>query len=200
VGKAVGASHCQSMVRSLLCAAVAARPDIAHAVGAVAGFWSGPCGAHLAAVGRIFRYLKGTAEFGLRFAKSDGRELVGCSGSGWAGGVDDHHSEAGCVALGWATQGAVWLGRFLSGLVPAGVAGSAVVVDDGRGTVAVAGDPVAHARTGRVDVCCHYVRGAVREGTVVLQCCSAEAMAAGILAGSLTGNRFERRWDSQPAD
>ena len=48
----------QSMVGSLLHAARATRPDIAHAVGLVSKFNSAPTQAHLTAVKRIFRYLK----------------------------------------------------------------------------------------------------------------------------------------------
>ena len=158
VSKAVEATHYQSMVGSLLYAAVATRPDIAQAVGAVAKFWSKPCEAHLTAVKRIFRYLKGTAEFGLKFMKSDGGELVGYSDADWAGDVDDRHSttgnlflmaggpvswlskkqpvvalsttEAEYVALSMATQEAVWLRRFLSGLAPAEVAKPTVIMED----------------------------------------------------------------------
>ena len=76
---------------------MATRPDIA--VGAVAKFCSKPCEAHLTAVKRIFRYLKGTAEFSLKFMKSDGGELVGYSDADWAGDVDDRHSTTGNLFL-----------------------------------------------------------------------------------------------------
>ena len=54
----------QSMVGSLLYAAIATRPDISQAVGAVSKFNSCPTEAHLTAVKRIFRYLKGTINLG----------------------------------------------------------------------------------------------------------------------------------------
>jgi len=55
----------QSMVGSLLYIAMATRPDIAHAVGVVSKFNSNPTQAHLTAVKRIMRYLKGTTDIGL---------------------------------------------------------------------------------------------------------------------------------------
>ena len=53
----------QSIVGSLLYAAIATRPDISHAVGVVSKFCSKPTEAHLTAVKRILRYLKGTLNF-----------------------------------------------------------------------------------------------------------------------------------------
>ena len=52
--------HYQSMVGSLLHAARATRTDIAQAVGMVSKFNAEPTEAHIIAVKRIFRYLKGT--------------------------------------------------------------------------------------------------------------------------------------------
>ena len=65
--KKVDAAQYQSMVRSLLHAARATRPDIAHAVGIVSKFNAAPTQAHLTAVKRIFRYLKGTIELKLQY-------------------------------------------------------------------------------------------------------------------------------------
>ena len=46
-------------------------PDIEHAVGIVARFQVDPKEAHYALVKRIFRYLKGTPEFGLWYDRSN---------------------------------------------------------------------------------------------------------------------------------
>ena len=55
------------MVGSLLHAARATRPDIAQAVGVVSKFNAEPTEAHLTAVKRIFRYLKGTVNLALQY-------------------------------------------------------------------------------------------------------------------------------------
>ena len=73
------------MVGSPLYAAMATRPDIALAVGAVSKFNSCPNEAHLTAVKRIFRYLKGTINFGLKYQKLANYNLVGFSDADWAG-------------------------------------------------------------------------------------------------------------------
>ncbi len=59
----------QSMVGSVLYAAMAKRPDIAHAMGAVSKFNSRPTEAHLISVKRILRYLRGTINLTLNYHK-----------------------------------------------------------------------------------------------------------------------------------
>ena len=71
------------MVGSLLFAAMATRPDIAQTVGVVSKFCSKPSEAHLTAVKRIFRYLKETATFGLKYKCSGQQALVGFSDADW---------------------------------------------------------------------------------------------------------------------
>ena len=55
------------MVGSVLYAAMATRPDIAQAVAVVSKFNSKPYEAHLTAVKRILRYLKGTVNLALKY-------------------------------------------------------------------------------------------------------------------------------------
>lgn len=91
VSKPVDPGYYQSMVGSLLYAAIATRPDIANAVGAVSKFNLCPTEAHMTAVKRIFRYLKGTINLGLKY-KQDNCDLIGLSDADWAGDTDDRHS------------------------------------------------------------------------------------------------------------
>ncbi len=102
----------QSMVGSLLYATMATRPDIAFAVGVVSKFSSAPTTAHLTAVKRIFRYLKGTMHLGLCYEKTADVhvDLIGYSDADWAGDHDDMHSTSGLVFL--MANGAVsWSSR-----------------------------------------------------------------------------------------
>ena len=131
----------QSIVGSLLYAAIATRPDIAQAVGAVSKFNSCPTETHITGVKRILRYLKGTINLGLKFEKKADNSIIGFSDADWAGDLDNRHStsgnlfvmsggairwlskkqpvvtlsttEAEYVALGAATQEVVWLRRLL---------------------------------------------------------------------------------------
>ena len=134
--KIVDSVRYQSMVGS-------SRPDIAHAVANVLKLNSEPTEAHLTAVKRIFRYLKGTINLSLCYS-STGNNMFGYSDADWAGDLDDRHSTSGNVfnmaggavswlsqkqqtvalstseaeymALGSAVQEAIWLQRLLTDL------------------------------------------------------------------------------------
>ena len=217
--KPVDATNYQSMVGSLLYTAVATRPDIAQAVGVVAKFCSKPHEAHLTAVKQILRYLKGTSDLGLKFVKSDCAEPVGYSDADWAGDTDDRHSttgnlflmsgspmswlskkqpivalstsEAEYVALSMATQEAVWLRCFLSGLTATELEKPTAIMEDNQGAIAIARNSICQARIKHIDIRFHYVREAVQQKSIILQYCPTENMIADLLTKSLSRNRFE---------
>ena len=54
-----------SIVGSLMYAMVCTRPDIAHVVGVLSRFMSKPGKEHWTAVKRVFKYLRGTNDYGL---------------------------------------------------------------------------------------------------------------------------------------
>ena len=85
----------QSIVGSLLYAAIATFPDIAQAVAVVSKFCASPTEAHLTAAKRILRYLKGTSDLGLKYTMSDNGTLVGYVDADWAGDFDDGRSTSG---------------------------------------------------------------------------------------------------------
>ena len=89
----------QSMVGSLLYAAITTCPNISQAVGAASKYCSNPSEAHLTAVKRILRYLKKTINLGLKYEKLESSTLVGYSDADWAGDFDDHHSTSGNLVL-----------------------------------------------------------------------------------------------------
>ena len=98
----------QSKVGSLIYAAIATRPDIAQAVGTLAKFNSSPNEAHLTAVKRVFRYLKGTVKLHLQYEASD-KSMEGYSDADWAADSEDRRSTSGNVfvmsngAISWAS-------------------------------------------------------------------------------------------------
>ena len=58
----------------------------------------------------IFRYLKGTQQYGLRYSKSDSSNCVGFSGADWGGDLDDRKStsvyvfQVGGTAISWRSK------------------------------------------------------------------------------------------------
>lgn len=179
----------QSMVGSLLYAACATRPDISHTVGAVSKFNSKPTEAHLTALKRILRYLKGTSTLALKYQQGEALSLVGYSDADWAGDRDDWHStsgniflmtggpiswyskkqaivvlstsEAEYVALSAVTQEAVWLRQLLTDLQVT-LSEPIVLMEDNQGAIAIARNPTGHARTKHIDIRYHFVREAMQ--------------------------------------
>jgi hypothetical protein len=73
------------------------RPDVMQAIGHVARFQAAPKESHVLAVKRIFRYLKGTEEFGLWYPKGKDLSLIAYIDADWAGCIDDRQSTSGAV-------------------------------------------------------------------------------------------------------
>ena len=74
-GKPVDQTKYRGMIGSLLYL-TASRPDIMYSVCLRARFQAYPKASHLNVVRRIFRYLKGTIDIGLRYLKSDNFKLI----------------------------------------------------------------------------------------------------------------------------
>ena len=187
----VDSSKYQSMMGSLLWAAISTRSDIAQAVSTVSRFNKEPNQAHLTAVKRILRYLKGTADLGIVYGPTSGTGLVGFSDANWAGDHDDRRltignvflfsrgpvswlserqktvalstTEAEYMALSSATQELIWLRRLLADL-KSPETDSTVVHEDNQGAIALVKNPVTHKRTKDIDIRHHFVREEFENG------------------------------------
>ena len=74
-------------------------------------------------------------------------------------------SEVEYIALCLATQEAVWIRRLLTELlVPVK---PVMLMEDNQAAIAIATNPVAHARTKHIDVQFHYVREALQDGALM---------------------------------
>jgi hypothetical protein len=63
----------------------------------VAWFQAAPKESHVLVVKRIFRYFKGTKEFGLWYPKENDLSLIAYTDADWAGCIDDWRSTSGAV-------------------------------------------------------------------------------------------------------
>lgn len=209
----------QSIVGSLLYAAITNRPDIAQAVGVVSKFCANSTQSHLTAAKRILRYLKGTVNLGLSYKKCADGNLIGYSDADWAGDMDDRHStsgnvfllakravswlskkeatvalsttEAEYVALSTATQEAIWLRKLLAD-VGNPLEEPIVVSEDNQGDIAMAKNPVGHARTKHIDIRYHFVREGVQHGAIILKYIATGEMIADILTKPLPKCIFQK--------
>jgi hypothetical protein len=207
----------QSIVGSLLYAAVATRPDISQAVGVLSRFNSAPTEAHLTAAKRVLRYLKGTINLSLQYKKTENSDVTGYSDAGWADDVDSRRSttgnvfimsgspiswlsqrqstvalstaEAEYIALSSACQEAVWLQRLLTDI------GENIkpitIMEDNQGAIAIAKNPVGHKRTKHIDIRYHFVREQTQKGVIEIQYLSTKEMLADMFTKPLPRGQFE---------
>lgn len=64
-------------------------PNIMHVVCLVSRFQADPKEAHVTTIKRMFRYLKGTPDYGLWYPKSDDFTVSAYTYTDWTGCVDD---------------------------------------------------------------------------------------------------------------
>lgn len=108
-GKKVDATIYKQIVGSLMYL-TSTRPDIMHAVSLISRYMENPTELHLLAAKRIFRYLKGTTDFGILYKKGAHKGLFGFSDSDYAGDEDDRKSTSGYVfmmgsgAVSWSSK------------------------------------------------------------------------------------------------
>ena len=154
----------------------------------------------------------------MKYQKSESGALIEYSDADWAGDPEDQHSktrnlflmsegpvswlsknqtivalsisEAEYVAVSAATQEAVWLRRLLAGLQALPVEPT-VIMEDNQSVIAIARNPILHARTKHIDIRYHYVREAVQVGIISLSYCPTDEMVADLLTKGLPKGRFE---------
>ena len=218
VSKKVDPTMYQAMVGSLLYAAVASRPDIAQAVSAVSKYNSNPTEAHLTAVKRILRYLRGTLDLALTYRKSSSG-LIGYTDSSWANDLDDRHSttgnlfllgegavswlskrqtvvavstaEAEYIALYHATQESVWLRQLLTDIDKPTTSTPVTLMVDNQAAIAIANNTTSRrTRSKHIDIKYHFVKEAVADNRIKLVYCPTECMIADPLTKPLSRIQF----------
>jgi len=86
------------------------RPDILYTVGVVSRFMETLTSTHMKVAKRIFRYLKGTLDYGLFYSFSNDFKLHGFCDSDYVGDIDDKKSTSGFIffmggcAFSWSSN------------------------------------------------------------------------------------------------
>lgn len=173
---------------------------------------------HWHAVKRVFRYIKGTQYLGLLYRADTSLIMHGFTDSDWAGCQDTRRSHSGnCFMLGsscisWfskkqatvatssceaeyraaftATVECVWLRKLLADLL-VGQTAPTVIHTDSQSALAIARNPVFHARTKHIEVHYHYVRERWSDGDIKLSYVPTEDNLADLFTKALPRPKFE---------
>lgn len=220
ISKPVDPTVYQAMVGSLLYASGATRPDLAQAVGEVSKYNNSPSEIHLTAVKRILRYIKGTLNLKLTYAK-DSEPILGYADANWAGDLDSRRSTTGNVfvlanaAVSWlsksqtvvatstaeaeyislyhCSQEAMVLNRLLSELSKPQSSGTPMTIrTDSESAIAIAKNTSKKSRAKHIDIKYHFVRDAVNNSQIKLVYCPSAEMTADMLTKALARDKFEK--------
>ncbi|PKU71327.1 Retrovirus-related Pol polyprotein from transposon TNT 1-94 [Dendrobium catenatum] len=192
------------------------RPDISFSVNLLSQHMHLPQPQHVYLLKRLLRYIQGTLNFGIPILKSNLR-LSAYSDADWAGDPISRKSTSGyCSYLGntlisWTVKkqttvarssteseyrslvalaaDVIWIRRILEDF---GISQDSPtdLFCDNTSTIALANNPVFHARTKHIEIDHRFVRDHILKGTIRVLPISSKEQVADILTKSLSTPRF----------
>ncbi|KAJ9552834.1 hypothetical protein OSB04_016879 [Centaurea solstitialis] len=214
--KDVDLRNYRSMVGSLMYL-TASRPDIMFATCVCARYQAKPKESHLAAVKRIFRYLKGTPYYGIWYPKGLGFELQAYTDADYGGCNMDRKSTSGHLQflgnklVSWASkkQQCVSTSTAESEYVAAASCCSQVlwmqsqlrdygleykkipIYCDSKSAIAISANPVQHSKTKHIDIRYHFLKDNVEKENIELYFVNTEYQLADLFTKALDEKRFK---------
>ncbi len=197
-------------IGSLLYLSKCTRPDITYAVNQVAQKVEKPTKSDWTKVKRIFRYLKGTLNFGLVYTRGESLNVSGYSDASYAMNEDRKSTsgyaylangaaitwrskkqpivttssmEAEFVALASATKEALWIKKLNNELMNENM--PVEIKEDNQSCIKFSHDFIHSDRTKHIDVRYYFVREKVEEGKIKLTYCPTTEMIADIFTKAL---------------
>jgi hypothetical protein len=191
------------------------------AVGSLSQFLNGPSSKHLLAAKRVLRYLCGTSSLGITYCPPPLR-LTGYSDADWAGDVNTRRSTTGYVvmlnngAIAWrsqrqptvalstmeaeymalteATKELKWIRTLLAelGYTNGKPSTPTDLYSDNQSAIALAKNPVSHARAKHIDLRHHFVREAIQDKVIWVQYIPTGEMTADSLTKALGREKHEK--------
>ncbi|GKA68228.1 putative RNA-directed DNA polymerase [Tanacetum coccineum] len=184
------------------------RPDIAHVVGVVSKFMHQPQKAHMKAVLRIIRYLKGTTGHGVLFKQNGHLETQLYTDADWAGDKGDRRSTSGYLTLvggnlvTWRSKKqkvvalssaeaefrgiargiteVLWIRKLLTeiGYPPQE---PSKVMSDNKAAIQISENPVQHDRTKHIEIDRHFIKEKLEAEVITLPFVRSQEQLADIL-------------------
>ncbi|KAJ9553022.1 hypothetical protein OSB04_017067 [Centaurea solstitialis] len=215
-GKDVDLKTYRSMVGSLMYL-TASRPDIMFATCVCARYQAKPKESHLAAVKRIFRYLKGIPYYGIWYPKGLGFELQAYTDADYGGCNMDRKSTSGHLQflgnklVSWASKKKQCVFTFTaeSEYVAAASCCSQVlwmqsqlrdygleykkipIYCDSKSAIAISANPVQHSKTKHIDIRYHFLKDNVEKENIEMYFVNTEYQLADLFTKALDEKRFK---------
>ncbi|GJX14892.1 retrovirus-related pol polyprotein from transposon TNT 1-94 [Tanacetum coccineum] len=216
LGIPVDQTRFRSMVGSLMYL-TASRPDLVFAVCMCARYQASPTKKHLEALKRVFRYLRGTINWGLWYPKDTAMALTAYADADHAGCQDTRRSTSGSaqflgdklvswsskkqkstaistteaeyIAMSGCCAQILWM---RSQLTDYGFAFNKIpLYCDNRSAIALCCNNVQHSRSKHIDIRHHFIREQVEKGVVELYFMTTDYQLADIFTKALPRERFE---------
>ncbi|GJX28339.1 hypothetical protein Tco_0236418 [Tanacetum coccineum] len=149
----------------------ASRPNLVFAVCMCARYQASPTKKHLESLKRVFRYLRGTINWGLWYPKDTAMALTAYADADHAGCQDTRRSTSGSA-------------QFLGDkLIP--------LYYDNRSAIALCCNNVQHSRSKHIDIRHHFIREQVKKGVVELYFVMMDYQLADIFTKALPREWFK---------
>ncbi|GJR61116.1 retrovirus-related pol polyprotein from transposon TNT 1-94 [Tanacetum coccineum] len=177
----------RGMVGSLMYL-TASRPDLVFAVCMCARYQAKPTKKHIEAIKRVFRYLRGTINWGLWYPKDTAMALTAYEDADHAGCQDTMRSTSGSAQF-LEDRLILWMRSkltdydFVFNKIP--------LYCDNRSAIALCCNNVQHSRSKHIDIRHHFIREQVENGVVELYFVTTDYQLADIFTKALSRERFE---------
>nr|GFA66958.1 hypothetical protein [Tanacetum cinerariifolium] len=186
-GIPVDQTRFRSMVGSLMYL-IASRPDLVFDVCMCARYQAKPTKKHLETLKWVFRYLKGTINWGLWYPKDTAMALTAYADAYHAGCQDTRRSTSGSAQF-LGDKLILWM---RSQLTDCGFDFNKIpLYCDNRSAIALCCNNVQHSRSKHIDIHHHFIREQVERGVVELYFVSMNYQLADTFTKALPRHRFE---------
>ncbi|GJW89797.1 retrovirus-related pol polyprotein from transposon TNT 1-94 [Tanacetum coccineum] len=153
-----------------------------------AWYQASPTKKHLEALKRVFRYLRGTINWGLWYPKDTAMALTAYADADHAG-CQDTRRKAEYIAMSGCCAQILWM---RSQLTDYGFAFNKIpLYCDNRSAIALCCNNVQHSRSKHIDIRHHFIREQVEKGVVELYFVTTDYQLADIFTKALPRERFE---------
>ncbi|GJX72517.1 retrovirus-related pol polyprotein from transposon TNT 1-94 [Tanacetum coccineum] len=152
------------------------------------GYQASPTKKHLEALKRVFRYLRGTINWGLWYPKDTAMALTAYADADHAG-CQDTRRKAEYIAMSGCCAQILWM---RSQLTDYGFVFNKIpLYCDNRSAIALCCNNVQHSRSKHIDIRHHFIREQVEKGVVELYFVTTDYQLADIFTKALPRERFE---------